>query len=195
MLASITPLGERGRRSRWWLTVTAHLIGAAAGGALLGALLGAAGTPLPDGSAALGIAAALALAGALLDANVGGVELPTVHRQVDDGWLDRYRGWVYGAGFGFQLGLGVTTVVTTAAVYLTLAMALLAGSWWGGLLVGAAFGFTRGLAPLTTARIQQPDQLRRRHRRVAALEGTTRRLAIGAQAALAAVMLVAVVGT
>ncbi len=43
MLASITPLGERGRRSDWWLTVSAFLLGATAAGAAAGALLGALG--------------------------------------------------------------------------------------------------------------------------------------------------------
>ena len=33
MLASITPLGERGRQSSWTVTVTAFLIGAGATGA------------------------------------------------------------------------------------------------------------------------------------------------------------------
>jgi len=194
MLASITPLGERGRGSRWWLTVTAHVIGGAAGGALVGVALGAVGTPLPDGSLPLVAAAVLVAAGAMVDAGVGGVRVPTVHRQVDDGWLDRYRGWVYGVGFGFQLGVGVTTVVTTSAVYITWVLALLAGSWWAGLLIGLAFGVTRGLAPLTTARIRRPDQLRRRHRRIAALESGSRRLVIGGQAALAAVALGGVLG-
>jgi hypothetical protein len=182
MLASITPLGERGRNSRWWLTVAAHLAGAAVAGAALGALLGLLGTPLPDGRVPLAFAAGLAVVGALVDARVGGVRLPTVHRQVDDGWLDQYRGWVYGLGFGFQLGLGVTTVVTTPAVYLTLVLALLSGSWPAGLVIGLVFGAGRGLAPLTTRRIRHPEQLRQRHRRFAALEAPTRRLTVTGQA-------------
>ena len=192
MLASITPLGERGRNSRWWLTVAAHLTGAALAGAALGALLGLLGTPLPDGRVPLAVAAVLAVAGALLDARVAGVRLPTVHRQVDDGWLDQYRGWVYGIGFGFQLGLGVTTVVTTAAVYLTFVLALLSGSWQGGLVIGLVFGAGRGVAPLTTRRIHHPEQLRERHRRIAALEVPTRRVAAMGQALLAVAALVAV---
>jgi hypothetical protein len=31
---------------------------------------------------------------------------PSWQRQVDERWLTTYRGWVYGAGFGFQLGAG-----------------------------------------------------------------------------------------
>jgi len=62
-----------------------------------------------------------------------------VHRQVDDGWLPRYRGWVYGAGFGLQLGLGVVTIVTTAAVPAVWLLALLTASPSHGAAVGLAF--------------------------------------------------------
>ena len=37
MLASITPLGERGRQAHWVVTVTAFMIGAAGAGMLVGA--------------------------------------------------------------------------------------------------------------------------------------------------------------
>ena len=43
MLASITPLGERGRHSHYAVTMSAFLLGALAAGALTGALLGALG--------------------------------------------------------------------------------------------------------------------------------------------------------
>ena len=43
MLASITPLGERGRRSRWSVTVSAFALGATLTGTLAGAALGALG--------------------------------------------------------------------------------------------------------------------------------------------------------
>src|SRR5205085_1928502 len=46
MLASITPLGERGRRSTWSVTVTAFAAGATGAGAAAGAGGGAAGGPL-----------------------------------------------------------------------------------------------------------------------------------------------------
>jgi len=46
MLASIHPLGERARRSRWGVTVTAYLLGSVAGGAGAGAALGAVGAIL-----------------------------------------------------------------------------------------------------------------------------------------------------
>src|SRR5689334_9638410 len=122
MLASITPLGERGRRSTWSVTVSAFLLGAAAAGGAAGAALGALGAlTLPGGLAwharAAILAGALALA-IILD--VAAHPAPGPRRQVDERWLDRYRGWVYGVGYGSQLGLGVTTIVSSTATYVAL---------------------------------------------------------------------------
>src|SRR5436305_6522043 len=109
MLASITPLGGRGRQARWGVTVTAFLSGAAGAGAGAGALLGALGSLLLGSGVgaharlvALAVGAMIALA---LDA--GPLPLPGPRRQVNERWRDRYRGWVYGVGYGTQLGLGV----------------------------------------------------------------------------------------
>ena len=105
MLASITPLGERGRHGRWGVTVTAFLIGSGVAGALVGALIGAAGTLLIPASVGsqprLAALALAALAALTLDAS-GTVPGPA--RQVNERWLDEYRGWVYGLGYGAQLG-------------------------------------------------------------------------------------------
>ncbi len=122
MLGSISPLGERARGSRWAVTVTAYAIGSSLAGAALGGLLGGAGRMLLSLSGATGIARVVLLVAAIavgvaLDLHLLGWTLPTVRRQVDDQWLYRYRGWVYGLGFGFQLGLGVVTVVSVSAVY------------------------------------------------------------------------------
>ena len=39
--------------------------------------------------------------------HLGGFILPVHHRQVNERWLDQFRPWVYGAGFGWQIGDGV----------------------------------------------------------------------------------------
>lgn len=166
MLASITPLGERGRNSHWTITVTAFAIGAVAAAALIGALLGAVGSLLVGG---LSVGARLAaLAGALLiaaalDARAGRV--PGPRRQVDERWLDRYRGWVYGLGYGAQLGAGVTTVVTSAATYVAVLAAFLGAEPVRGAVVLGGYGAIRGLTPLVTARVRTPAQLMAFHAR------------------------------
>jgi hypothetical protein len=161
MLASIHPLGERARGNRWGLTVASYLAGSLSGGAALGALVGSAGLRAPAV-----MIAGLCIAAAAVDAS--GRRLPGFRRQVDENWLPRYRGWVYGMGFGFQLGLGLVTIVTTAAVYLTFALALLSGSAAAGALIGAAFGVARALPLLALARVDRPARLRRAHAGLAA---------------------------
>ena len=72
---------------------------------------------------------------------------------------------MYGLGFGVQLGLGVVTIVTTAAVYLTWVAAFLSGSVAVGAAVGAAFGLARAVPVLGSGSLRTPGR-RRRPRRV-----------------------------
>src|SRR5438552_14852680 len=122
MLTSITPLGERRRGNRWWLTTAALVLGCVLAGAGAGALAGGLGHAILSGVSVawrLALVAAALAAGLLLDLGRRRRLLPTVRRQVNEDWLRAYRGWVYGLGFGIQLGTGVATVVTTSAVYAT----------------------------------------------------------------------------
>jgi sulfite exporter TauE/SafE len=189
MLSSITPLGERGRASRWPVTVAFHLLGSALAGTALGALLGLAGGLLPLGHAPVA-AAALVLLAAFCGVAVG-VEtgrlpaLPTWHRQVDEDWLHRYRGWVYGVGYGAQLGLGVVTIVTSPLLYAALALALLTGRPGAGAVVGLAFGLARALPVLATRAVTTPARLGAAHRRLERLAPAGRAAAAGTSALLA----------
>jgi hypothetical protein len=161
MLSSITPLGERGRNNRWWLTAAAYITGSIAGGAAMGVALGALGGLVRWTTAgSLALLAAVALLGFLADLRVARLRVPTMNRQVDERWLTTYRGWVYGVGYGFQLGLGVVTIVTSAATWVTLAVAFLTGSWTGGVVVGSVFGAARSLPLLLAAPVRSPGALR-----------------------------------
>ncbi|CAA9256640.1 MAG: hypothetical protein AVDCRST_MAG10-2469 [uncultured Acidimicrobiales bacterium] len=183
MLASIHPLGERARDRRWSVTVTAYVVGSTMAAALLGGALGGAGglLPLEPGPTAI-LVALLAAAALAFDLRLGGLRLPTVHRQVDKDWLGLYRGWVVGAGFGVQLGLGVVTIVNTAAVYLALALALLTGSVVAGAAVGATFGLVRAMVVLAVAGVRRPDQLRLALRRMQTWRPLSERIGIAVQA-------------
>ncbi|MGZ4215479.1 MAG: hypothetical protein ACXVH1_06145 [Solirubrobacteraceae bacterium] len=165
MLASITPLGERGRKATWAITVTAFTVGATVAGAALGGVLSALGAlVLPGGlgldARVLALAAVVALAIAL-DAIPRPV--PGPHRQVNERWLDEYRGWVYGVGYGAQLGLGVTTVVSSAGTYVAMAAAFLAERPAAGALIVGCFGAIRGLTLLAGAGVRTPPQLLAMH--------------------------------
>ncbi len=98
MLSSITPLGERGRNNRFGVAAMFFVAGSVLGGVTIGALAGALGAAIvPDApTTAVASIAVLALIAALLDARVGGLRVPTITRQVDERWLQKYRGWVYG---------------------------------------------------------------------------------------------------
>ncbi|MBI2711203.1 MAG: hypothetical protein HYX34_16150 [Actinobacteria bacterium] len=189
MLSSITPLGERGRGNRWAVTAGAFALGALAGGATTGAVLGSIGQLLLDVLPADPVAAAprllvLAVAagiGALADLGAGGLRVVSSRRQVDEAWIGRYRGWVYGAGFGYQLGAGAVTVVTSAATWVALVAMALTGSTLAGMLVGLTFGAARA-APLTLAAgIHTPIELTAVHRRNRSWEPVARRSAVGGQ--------------
>jgi sulfite exporter TauE/SafE len=196
MLGSITRLGESGRNARWWVTVTWFGVGAIGAGALVGTAMGLLGATVAGVAGARGAAAALAVlvaAGIATDLRLGGLRLPTVRRQVDDRWLARYRGWVYGVGFGFQLGLGVVTVVTTSAVYLVFAAAALSGSPAAGALIGAAFGAVRWLSVLPGGTVRRSVDLVRMDGRLRRWEPAARRVSLGGEVAAAVLLALVVV--
>lgn len=169
MLASINPLGERMRNHRWGASFAWYLAGNVLGGLTMGLLFGALGAALfawldPSTTAIGLLVVGLGLVGVAFDTHLFGLRLPTIIRQVDENWLGRYRSWVYAGGFGYQLGLGVVTVVTSSTVYLTWILCALTGTVWGGAVIGFAFGFVRALPMLVVARVDSPGALRERLR-------------------------------
>ena len=187
MLTSITPLGERGRGNRFWLTRTWLLVGHVVGGLALGLLMSAAsflvasifGRPsVSTATFVIAAAAVVAVAG-----DVAGLTIPG-RRQVDERWLTTYRGWVYGFGFGAQLGFGLVTVVNTLLV----ATVLLAGALLTpaqAVVVGGAYGLTRGIGATVNGRVRTVNDLRRLHQRIDQSERTVRFSSLGAVAIVA----------
>ena len=167
MLSSIHPLGERGKGHRFGVTAGAFLVGAVLGGASTGAVLALLSIPVGavvSTSVATALIALVAVAAAIFERT--GRSLPSVPRQVDEDWLNEYRGWVYGAGFGFQLGAGVLTYITTAAIYVALAASVLSGSPLPALGIMTTFGLTRGLTLLPARSIRSPQRLIEFHQRL-----------------------------
>src|SRR6476661_1314024 len=198
MLSSISPLGERARNSRWWLTTTAYLLGSLAGGLAMGGLAAALGSLLPDAvrtsAWTLVVVAVLLLVGLASDLR-GAQSLPSWRRQVDVDWLTRYRGWVYGLGFGAQLGFGLVTIINSATTYAVVLLAALTGHLGAGLAVGATFGVVRALPSLLMARVDDRDDL---HRVFIRVEQWTNPAAVVAKVALggaAAILLAAAIGS
>ncbi len=197
MLGSINPLGERARNRRWSRTASAYVVGSVLGGAAMGALLGLVGALLGSWVGLVtstAIIVAVCALGLAADLGVGGLRLPTIHRQVDKDWLDRYRGWVTGLSFGFQLGLGVVTVVNTAAIYATFVVALVSGSPLVGAVIGTTFGLARSLVILSVRHVQQPEELRGAHRRMRSWDPRSRQATLGMQAAVGLAVAAVAVG-
>jgi hypothetical protein len=91
---------------------------------------------------------------------------------------------VYGLGYGSQLGLAVTTVVSSAATYVALLAALLSAGAGAGAVILGCFGAIRGLTPLAAARVRSQRQLLALHRALARWRGRVRWGAVGLQAAV-----------
>lgn len=176
MLSSINPVGEAGRGRRFGPTAAWFVTGAVAGGACLGAALavlaaavhrlGGGGGAEPTPPAVSGTVAAVLLVALAVDAGRLGPPLPYLRRQVNEVWLDRYRPWVYGAGFGWQIGVGFATFVMTAGLGGLVLAAAATGSPLVAWSLGTAFGAARGLTVLTAAGARTPADLALAQRRL-----------------------------
>ncbi len=188
MLSSIHPLGERARGNRWGATAAWYLLGSVAGGATVGVIAGSLGavllSRLDESTVTVAVVALAVLAAA---ADGFSWQVPSPERQVNESWLSRYRSWVYGAGFGFELGTGVMTFIKTATIYLLWILAALTASPVHGALIGVWFGLVRGAALLTVRSVVDPAGLRSYFRRMARLAPVGRWAAIGAALLAAAV--------
>jgi MFS family permease len=192
MLATITPLSERGRGHRYRATAAWFVAGGVLGGVTLGTVaallaLGVHAMHLTPRELSM-IALGLSLVTVASDIGLRGFRLPVHHRQVNERWLDQFRPWVYGAGFGWQIGSGLATYIVTAAVYLMVGLSALIGNPWLAVGVGALFGLVRGLAVYLGRHITSSDALRTFHQWFNDLGPTVRRATIRAEVAVGALL-------
>jgi MFS family permease len=196
MLSTLTPYSERARGNRYAATVSWFVAGAALGGAALGALISGLAALVALTSLSTGSVAAIAAVAAVVciasDYRVCGLHLPLVPRQVNEQWVSRYRRWVYALSFGAQIGVGISTYVMTAAVYLMVVLGALTGSPLLSWLIGVGFGVTRGLAILLGAGLSTPAAIRSFHRRFEGLAPLSRNAAVVAQVGVLAVVAAAI---
>jgi hypothetical protein len=195
MLASINPLGERARQQTYPVTVAAYVAASTAAAALLGTMLGAVGMTFATTTVAIIGVVLIAVVGLVLDSGLVGSRPLGPRRQVNEDWLATYRGWVYGAGFGAQLGVGFSTIVVASATWVAFACALFAGSVVGGMLVGATFGLARALPVLLTASVRDGASLSRTFRRLDTVRPRIARLTTVAQVIAATILLAYGMGT
>jgi len=191
MLSQITPVAEAGRNQRFARTAGWFIAGAVLGGLMLGIAIAGVAIALAaaglDQRTAIALIAGGAFASAAVDAHLFGFGPPFLLRQVNEEWLSKYRAWVYGGGFGWQIGFGVTTYVMTAAVPLMIAVGALSANAWVAVAIATLFGFARGLAVLLGARLRTPAALLAFHRRFDGRGEPVRRAVIAAQLAVGVV--------
>jgi hypothetical protein len=191
MLSQITPIAEAARGNRFGRTAAWFVAGGLAGGVTLGAAM-AVGAAVARAAGvttatALLVIAAAALVTAALDARVFRLAPPFLHRQVNEDWLANYRPWVYAGGFGWQIGVGVTTYIMTAAVFLLVGVGVLSASPATAVAIGAGFGLLRGLAVLLGAALRTATALQAFHRRFDAWAEPVRIAVIAVQLVVAVV--------
>lgn len=197
MLSTLIPLSETARGRRWGWTASWYVTGALVGGAALGSL-GAAAAALvavaDPGPVAVWVTVAIAaLTGVGLDLGLV-APIPHHRRQVDEAWLDQFRSWVYGFGFGTQIGAGLATYIMTSGVYLTVLLGALSGRPAVAFGIGVLFGATRGAAVLLGARLTTPERVKVLHARLDRLAPASQRAAAAWLALVAVVAAWAGVG-
>ncbi len=175
VLSTMTPLAERARGHRFAVTAAWYVLGAVLGGLSLGVLVAGlalvvTAVDLP-GAALVGGVCCLLCAAA--DTSAAPVTLPGHRRQVNEDWLESYRPWVYGLGYGWQIGTGLVTYLRTTSVYALVVLGALAG-WRLAVLCCLVFGLVRGLAVLLSAGCTTRERLVAFHRRFAAADPVTR---------------------
>lgn len=114
--------------------------------------------------------------------------LPSRTRQVNENWIQTYRGWIYGGGFGAELGFGLSTIITTSLIHLLVVSMIFVGSFAAAFSLGLTFGVVRGATVLFARGVDSPEALRSFHHR---LDTFRTRSHSGAVASLA---LVSVIG-
>jgi hypothetical protein len=185
MLATITPMAEHARGHRYYPTALWFITGAVAGGVTLGLAMASLAIAVGVLGIRTVIVAVLACAASALaaasDARVCGFQLPVHHRQVNERWLDGFRAWVYGAGFGWQIGAGVATYIKTAAIYLLVVLTALSSSPTLALVLGAVFGLLRGLAVFLGRGITSPAALSAFHHRFSSWEPKVRMVVLATE--------------
>jgi hypothetical protein len=155
MAGAVCSVGHGARRHWWaWWFATATVAGASlAGGA--GELLRVI-VPALDGP--LSTSFVVVLLGFVLAIESRVFPVPTIRRQVDP------RLWsispsVAAVGWGFQLGLGITTLVTSGGLYVLLLLNWLTDMPFLSLVGLVGFGVARGLEPCAAVALGSPTSM------------------------------------
>ncbi len=132
-------------RARWWFA-TGELLGGTVVGAVL-VVLGSLVRPLAPDAVRWALVVVLGVVVAGSEVGLYSLPLPQNGRQVPPTVVEA-GGRVGALQFGFEMGTGLRTYMTSGLPHLTALCVALVAPWWGGLLAGTAFGAGRALMPL-----------------------------------------------
>lgn len=162
MVETIGPSGHSGGRRVTTAALATFVPGALIGGVLTFGALAWVGDLVhgAGGRVAFGIAAAIAIGAALLEAR-GVPIVPQIRRQLPEHWR-RHMPMPLAAGlYGILLGLGFTTFVLSFGVWALAGIAFAVGDPAAGLVIGLAFGAGRAIPVLALAPVcQRPSGIR-----------------------------------
>ncbi|WP_162937762.1 methylamine utilization protein MauF [Indioceanicola profundi] len=155
-LSLLRPRGSYSARSiaGWTPTFLMHALGYAAGALLLGAMLGGAALMLPVSPDAGWVPIALgllALGYGLHQLKFFSLPYPQRRAQVPHDARARFSLPMVGLLYGFSLGLNFLTYVRTPILYVTVAGALLSGSFTSAMILTAALNVGRFLPLIVNA--------------------------------------------
>jgi hypothetical protein len=148
MVDTITPVVHGGSRRRWAGALALHALGATTSAAVLGGLVGAAGSVLgaPWGPAGTILVVALALAYAAREVVGLPVPIPDARRQVPQWWRESFSPGTTALLYGAGLGVGFATHLRHGTLVAVAALILSVGDPVLGIVAFAGFGLARSLA-------------------------------------------------
>jgi hypothetical protein len=153
-LSLLRPQGAYSARSTlaWLPTLAMHALGYAAGGLILGGLLGALALVVPtSGTVGLVLLGLMALGYGLHQLGLFRMPYPQRRAQVPHDARARFRLPVVSLLYGFSLGLNFLTYVRTPILYIVVAGALLGGSVTNALILFGALNLGRFLPLVVNA--------------------------------------------
>jgi hypothetical protein len=184
---TIGPTGHTGGRRITAAACATFAPGAVIGGLITFGLLALVGDLLhgAGGRVAYGVAAAIALLAAILEAR-GTRIMPQIRRQLPEHWRRVMPMPLAAALYGVLLGLGFTTFVLSFGVWALAGVSLAIGDPSLGLLLGACFGVGRAIPIVVLAPLSGSPAGIRATEILCERESSYRRLRLGDAAALAA---------
>jgi hypothetical protein len=154
MVETIAPVVHGGRRSRWWVSVALHALGATLAAATLGAVMGGFGALVGAPWGRAGLLAVAAMAGLYAAGELTRLKapIPDRRRQVPEWWRTYFPAPAASFLYGLGLGVGFLTYLGHGTLVAVAVAAVATGDPLVGAVLVAPFGLARGLSVVGSRR-------------------------------------------